>query len=38
MIRTYYKNGDSAAATYLTLRGDYRLHNRPTMQAIDKIM
>ena len=38
MIKTYYKNGDSATATYRTLRGDYGLHNRPTTQAIGKIV
>ena len=38
IIKTYYKNGDSATATYRALRGDYGLHNRPTMQAIGKIV
>ena len=37
MIKTYYKYCDSATVTYRALRGDYCLHNRPTMQAIDKI-
>ena len=27
IIKTYYKNGDSATATYRALRGDYGLHN-----------
>ena len=35
---TYYKNDDSATATYLALRGDYGLHNRPTTQTIGKIV
>ena len=38
IIRTYYKNGDSATSTYRALKGGYSLHNRPTTQAIDKIM
>ena len=38
IIKTYYKNNDSATATYHALRGDYGLHNRPTTQAIDKIV
>ena len=38
MIKTYYKNGDSAKATYRALRGDYGLHNRPTTQIIGKIV
>ena len=38
IIKTYYRNGDSATATYHTLRGDYGLHNRPTTQAINKIV
>ena len=38
IIKTYYKNSDSAAATYSALRGDYGLHNHPTMQAIGKIV
>ena len=38
MIKTYYKNGDSATATYRALRGDYGLHNCPTKQAISKIV
>ena len=38
MIKTYYKNSDSATATYRDLRGDYGLHNRSTMQAIEKIV
>ena len=33
---TYYKNGDSAIATYLALRRDYDLHNRPTTQVVVK--
>ena len=36
IIKTYYKNGDSATATYRALRGDYGLHNRQTTQAIGK--
>ena len=36
--KTYYKNGDSATATYRVLRKDYGLHKGPTMQAIGKIM
>ena len=34
IIKTYYKNGDSAIAMYRALGGDYGLHSRPTMQAI----
>ena len=30
--------GDSDTATYPALRGDYGLHNRPTAQAIGKIV
>ena len=39
MIKTNYKNGDSATvtATYRALKGDYGLHNLPTTQAISKI-
>ena len=33
MIKTYYKNDDSATATYHALTGDYGSHNRPTTQA-----
>ena len=36
-MKTYYKNSNSATATYPALRGDYSLHNRPTTQAIAKI-
>ena len=32
------KIGDSAIATYRALRGGYDLHNRPTTQAIGKIV
>ena len=38
LIKTYYKNGDFATATYRNLREDYGLHNRPTTQAIGKIV
>ena len=38
MIKTYYITGDSATVTYRALRGDYGLHNRPTTQAIGKIV
>ena len=38
IINTYYKNDDSVTATYRPLRRDYGLHNRPTTQAIGKIM
>ena len=34
----YYKNGDSATATHRALRGAHGLCNRPTTQAIDKIV
>ena len=37
-IKTYYKFGEIATATYRALRGDYALHNRPTMRAIGKIV
>ena len=32
IIKTCYKNSDSATAAYLALRGDYSLHNRRTTQ------
>ena len=38
MIKTYYKNGDFATATYRASGGYYSLHNRLTMQAIGKIV
>ena len=38
IIKTYYKNGESATATYYALREDFGLHNRPTMQTIGKIV
>ena len=38
MIKTYYKNGNSAKTTYRVLRGDYGLHNRPNTQAVGKIV
>ena len=38
MIKTYYTNGASATATYLALRGDNGLHNRPITQEIGKIV
>ena len=41
MIKTYYKNGDSATATLrgnYALRGNYGLQNYPTTQAIGKII
>ena len=38
IIKTHYKNGDSATVAYRALRADYGLYNRPTMQAIDKIV
>ena len=38
IIKTYYKNGDSAIATYRALTGDYGLHYRRTTQAIGKIV
>ena len=38
MIKTNYKNNDFATDTYLALRGDYGLHNRPTTQEIGKIV
>ena len=38
IIKTYYRNCDPATVTYRTLRGDYGLHNRSTMQTIGKIV
>ena len=38
IVKTYYKSGDSATTTCRALRGDYGLHNRPTTQAIDKLV
>ena len=38
MTKIYYKNDDTATATYRVLRGDYGLHNRPTTQAIGQIV
>ena len=32
IIKTYYKNGDSATAMYRALRANYGLRNRPTAQ------
>ena len=37
IIKTSYKNGDSAIVMYRPLRRDYGLHNRPIEQAIGKI-
>ena len=36
IMKTYYKNDDSATATYCALREDYGLQNRPTTQTIVK--
>ena len=38
ILKTCYKNGDSALATYCAFRGDYGLHNRTTKQVIGKIV
>ena len=38
MIKIYYKNGDSATATYQALRGYYYLRNRRITQAVGKII
>ena len=38
IIKTYYKNGSSAIATYIVLKEDYGLHNRPTTPAIGQIV
>ena len=38
IIKTYYKYGDCVTATYHAFRGDYGLHNRPTKQAISRIV
>ena len=38
IIKTYYENGISATAAYCALRGDYGLQNRPTTQAMGKIV
>ena len=38
IIKIYNKHSDSATATYRAVRGGYGLHNRPTMQAIGKIV
>ena len=38
IIKNYYKNGNFATTTYRASIGDYGLHNRPTMQAIGKIV
>ena len=37
-IKTFYKNGDSATATYRALRVDYGLNNCPITQAIATIL
>ena len=37
MIKTCYKNCDSATATYRALKVNYSLHNRPSPQAFGKI-
>ena len=34
IIKIYYKNGDSATASYRALGGDYDLHKRPTTKVI----
>ena len=38
IIKTYYKNGNSATTMYRALIADYGLHRRPTTQAIAKIV
>ena len=38
VIKTYYKNDDSATATYRILRVVYGLHNSSTTQAMGKIL
>ena len=38
IIKAYHKNGESASATYRALKRGYGLHNRPTTQAIGRIM
>ena len=38
IIKTCYKNGDPTTVKYRVLRGDSGLHNRPTTQAIGKIV
>ena len=38
MIKTYYKNDNSATATYRAIKGDYSLNNHPTTPAIGKIV
>ena len=38
ITKSYYKNSDSAIATYRVLISSYGSHNRPTMQAIGKIV
>ena len=38
IIKTYFKNGESATAMYHSLREGYGLHNRPIMQAIGRIV
>lgn len=34
IIKSYYKNSDSAVSTFRALRADYGRHNRPTKQTI----
>lgn len=34
IVKTYYKNDDSAVSTFRALRADYGRHNRPTQQTI----
>ena len=38
IMKTFYKNGDSATTMYRALRESYSLHNRPTTQAIGRIV
>jgi len=38
IVKTYYKNDDSPAATFRALRGDFGRFNRPTQQAVCKIV
>ena len=38
IIKIYYKNCDSATATYRALKGDYGFHKQPTTQAIGNLV
>lgn len=38
IVKTFYKNNESIVATFRALRERFGVHNRPTKQAISKII